>query len=41
VGFPATIIIGLTAFVLIMPLIAPFLENSLQRGLGLAFSFGK
>jgi flagellar biosynthetic protein FliR len=41
VGFPATIIIGLTAFVLIMPMMAPFLENSLQRGLGLAFSFGK
>jgi flagellar biosynthetic protein FliR len=41
VGFPSTIIIGLTAFVLIMPLVAPFLEASLQRGLGLAFGFGK
>lgn len=41
VGFPATIIIGLTAFVLIMPMMAPFLETALQRGLGLAFAFGK
>jgi len=41
VGFPATIIIGMAAFVLVMPLMAPFLEASLHRGLGLAFSFGK
>ncbi|NBS58795.1 MAG: hypothetical protein EBS65_17495 [Betaproteobacteria bacterium] len=41
VGFPATIIIGMAAFVLVMPLMAPFFEASLQSGLGLAFSFGK
>lgn len=41
VGFPATILIGLASFVLIMPLMAPFLETALQRGLGLAFAFGK
>ena len=41
VGFPATILIGLAAFVLIMPLMAPFLENSLHRGLAAAFSFGR
>ena len=35
------VIIGMAAFVLVMPLMAPFLEASLHRGLGLAFSFGK
>lgn len=37
VGFPATILIGLTAFALIMPMTAPFLESALHRGLALAF----
>lgn len=37
VGFPATIIIGMAAFVLIMPLMGPFLESALQRGLAASF----
>ena len=39
VGFPATILIGLAALALIMPLMGPFLESTLQRGMGLAFEF--
>lgn len=39
VGFPATILIGLAAFALIMPMTGPFIETALQRGLALAFGF--
>lgn len=39
VGFPATILIGLVAFALIMPMTGPFIETALQRGLALAFGF--
>jgi flagellar biosynthetic protein FliR len=38
VGFPATILIGLAALALIMPLLGPFLEGSLHRGLAGAFA---
>ena len=38
VGFPATILIGLAALALVMPLIGPFIESHLQRGLAAAFT---
>lgn len=41
VGFPATILIGLAAFVLIMPLTGAFLESALQKGLAQALRFGR
>ncbi|HUN68677.1 MAG TPA: flagellar biosynthetic protein FliR [Burkholderiales bacterium] len=41
VGFPATILIGLLALTLTMPLLAPFLESALGRGLAAAFSFAR
>jgi flagellar biosynthetic protein FliR len=41
VGFPATILIGLVALVLAMPLLGPFVEAALERGLAAAFSFGR
>ncbi len=37
VGFPATILIGLASFAMILPLMAPFLETALQEGMALAF----
>lgn len=37
VGFPATILIGLAAFAMIMPQMGPFLESALHRGLAVAF----
>jgi flagellar biosynthetic protein FliR len=41
VGFPATILIGLAALVLVMPLLGPFVGNALEQGLAAAFSFGR
>jgi flagellar biosynthetic protein FliR len=41
VGFPATIIIGLLALGLTLPLLGPFLEATLNHGLAVAFSFGR
>lgn len=41
VGFPATILVGLAAFVLIVPLTGPFIESALQTGLAQTLGFGK
>jgi flagellar biosynthetic protein FliR len=41
VGFPATILIGLGSFALVMPIMGPFLETALERALALAFQFGR
>jgi flagellar biosynthetic protein FliR len=41
VGFPATILIGMLALVLAMPLLGPFVETALELGLAAAFSFGR
>ena len=41
VGFPASIIVGLLALALAMPLMGPFLESALEQGLASAFSFGR
>ena len=41
VGFPATILIGLAALGLSLPLLGPFLESTLSQGLATAFSLGK
>jgi flagellar biosynthetic protein FliR len=41
VGFPATIIIGLLALSLSLPLLGPFLESTLNHGLAAAFRLGK
>jgi len=39
VGFPATMLIGLAALALIMPLMGPFLDSTLERGIAVAFDF--
>lgn len=41
VGFPATILIGLAALAIIVPLLGPFLDTTLERGVALAFAFGR
>jgi flagellar biosynthetic protein FliR len=41
VGFPATILVGLLALALAMPLMGPFLESVLERGVAAAFSVGR
>jgi flagellar biosynthetic protein FliR len=41
VGFPATILVGLIALSLAMPLMGPFLESALERGVAAAFSIGR
>ena len=41
VGFPATILVGLLALALAVPLMGPFLESALEHGLASAFSIGR
>ena len=41
VGFPATILIGLLALALMVPLMGPFLDNALMGGLQLAFAISR
>lgn len=41
VGFPATLLVGLTGLALTMPFLGPFIESTLQKGLTAAFMFGR
>ena len=41
VGFPATILVGLLALSLTMPLMGPFFESALESGVAAAFSIGR
>ena len=41
VGFPATILIGLVSLGLMLPLLGPFLESTLNHGLAAAFALGR